>query len=350
LTDPKRRRRRRLFVLVTIAGVLGFGVVGAELVLRVAAPQPPSWLSIYRPHPRLPLFALQQDTSAEVDTGETKWTIVTDANGFRVNATQTTDDSRPVALWLGDSYTFGHGVNHEQSWVGRLAADPERRYRHVNAGVPSYGVIHYRAVLDDLLAQGITPKLVLVVTFVGNDFHDCVWDKNLPVRDGILGNPGGVKVFLKRRFHLYRLLSKLKHSSTVQHRDPYSEVRKQLYSESEWKRDVLLEALPKYRDALAAIAKTCAARGVEVAGVVIPTADAIGPIEGVAPLPGDPRLPVTKALAAFEAAGISATDMTPALVEHSRAEVYFRYDGHLTELGHSLVVKTLRGRCQPLKR
>jgi hypothetical protein len=42
--------------------------------------------------------------------------------------------------------------------------------------------------------------------------------------------------------------------------------------------------------------------------------------------------------------------MTPALVEHSRAEVYFRYDGHLTELGHSLVVKTLRGRCQPLKR
>jgi hypothetical protein len=47
--------------------------------------------------------------------------------------------SAPTALFVGDSYTFGHGVTYEESFVGRLASMRDFPLRVVNLGVQAYG-------------------------------------------------------------------------------------------------------------------------------------------------------------------------------------------------------------------
>lgn len=45
----------------------------------------------------------------------------------------------PTVLFVGDSFTFGHGVTYEESFVGRLAARPDFPWQVVNLGVQAYG-------------------------------------------------------------------------------------------------------------------------------------------------------------------------------------------------------------------
>src|SRR5690606_31285854 len=44
----------------------------------------------------------------------------------------------PAALWLGDSFTFGFGVDDGETFVDRLDAAHAGGLRHVNLGVPGY--------------------------------------------------------------------------------------------------------------------------------------------------------------------------------------------------------------------
>jgi len=49
------------------------------------------------------------------------------------------DPSAPTILFVGDSFTFGHGVTYEESFVGRLASRPDFPWQVVNLGVQGYG-------------------------------------------------------------------------------------------------------------------------------------------------------------------------------------------------------------------
>src|SRR5690606_5372855 len=143
--------------------------------------------------------------------------------GERSRRTHHTDE-RPVVLVLGDSFTFGHGVDYERTFVASLAArEPELRF--VNEGVPGYGPVQYRQLLELALARGTRPRAVFVVLFVGNDFQDCIWSKDLPVYEGVLGARAGVKDLVRRRSHLYRLLARVYHvKSGAAHRSARHEL------------------------------------------------------------------------------------------------------------------------------
>ena len=119
--------------------------------------------------------------------------------------------SHPWTLCLGDSFLFGHGVDHEQSFVGRLQHDHVGDMDYVNAGVPGYGPVQYRRVLEYRLQQGPPPDRLLIATFLGNDFQDCVWNKDLPVTDGILGKRASWTDAVKQHSHLYRLATRVYH-------------------------------------------------------------------------------------------------------------------------------------------
>ena len=67
-------------VLVSIVTI----VIG-ELGVRIVAPQPASWLDVYRRHPALPFYALAPHVERLIDTGETRWTVFTDEHGYRVS-------------------------------------------------------------------------------------------------------------------------------------------------------------------------------------------------------------------------------------------------------------------------
>lgn len=329
--------------LLLSAGTVAAMLPLMEIGVRVVAPQPPSWLDIYRRHPALPFVAIQPNVHATIDTGDARWTVHTDEQGFRVRREGATADGRPVLLWLGDSFTFAYGVDYERSFVGRLAEGS--RYRHVNAAVGGYGPTQYRRTLEYLLEEGLRPQVVLVGVFLGNDFTDPLEDKDLPVQDGIAGNEGGLKSFLKRRFHLYRLAA-----ATIHRLYPYGARRHWKMMElnarvGAWTTGELRGADATFRQEFEQIATICRSQGIELAVLLLPSptmADTIG--KGTTRNPEgtiDETLPLQHALAAFQDLRIRHLDLTPVLAAEPVTETYFYFDGHLTARGNALVTEAV---------
>jgi hypothetical protein len=91
------------------------------------------------------------------------------------------DEATPPAagevpfIALGDSFTFGLGVALEDTFQEQLeAAHP--RLRVYGAGIPGYGPVHARGMLEDLLLV-VQPAAVVYALCEGNDFQDTAWAK-----------------------------------------------------------------------------------------------------------------------------------------------------------------------------
>jgi lysophospholipase L1-like esterase len=88
-----------------------------------------------------------------------------DAWGFR-NA------SVPAAAWavaLGDSQTYGTGVARMSAWPAALQSLAGRDVYSMAFG--GWGQVKEASLLDDALR--LSPELVLVAVYMGNDFADC---------------------------------------------------------------------------------------------------------------------------------------------------------------------------------
>lgn len=322
---------------ITLVGVVSFLIL--EFGVRLLAPQPVSWLSIYRSYGRLPFFTLQPNAHEVVDTGETRWEVWTDANGRRY------DPKAPVrqgatALWLGDSFTFGHGVNYEQTWIGQLDGLEHARHHHVNAGVVAYGPTQYRAVLEDLLPSMPELSLVCVATFLGNDFHDTFWEKDLPMTTGIMDDEGGFMSWIRKSLHSYRLISRVLHALAGKKTGQQFALI-DLYTPENWKQEPLLEAVRLYREAFVGMAEACASHSIPLVVFVIPTPAMIreyrlhGPADSVEV--ADERGTLFRAMSILEGLGLRVVDTTATLAAHDPEALFFRYDGHFTPEGHRIM-------------
>ena len=160
-------------------------------------------------HPRLPFHAISPNQSKQIDAGEGAYQFQSDSNGFRVPVgyQEKADGNKAELLILGDSFGFGQGLSEKHFFVGILRKKTEMRLSNTSAC--AYGPEQYRDILRDRLEAGLIPARILVAFFLGNDFHDCIWDKNRDINNGNLGDPGGLKSWLKRNTHLYRVLSKV---------------------------------------------------------------------------------------------------------------------------------------------
>src|SRR5689334_10703157 len=79
-------------------------------------------------------------------------------------------------LVVGDSQTFGLGVEEDAAFAARLGALTGRPV--VNAGVPTYGPGEYDAVVEEMLARR-RPSTVVYVVNMAND----LFEANRPNRD-----------------------------------------------------------------------------------------------------------------------------------------------------------------------
>ena len=350
-----RRFQHMLFAMLTL-GIIGLTMLAVgELVVRVVAPQPASWLDIYRRDPELPIHAALPNLERLIDTGESQWVIATDERGFRVAPQPAAGEGSPeppmraTVLALGDSFTFGHGVNYEDSFVGQLA-QRERDLRYVNTALPGYGPVQYRQILErELSRNGQDVGLLLVGTFLGNDFHDCIWNKEPPITDGVLGDPGGLKSTIKRSSHLYRLIAKAVHQ-LVPHQNEDSQDLRQVYVASEWQPGGGLQRAGEiYQREFARMAELAQQRGVPMLVIVIPARETLQARRGSLEDPTvDYDLPVKFATEHLQALGIPFIDMTPIFAERRLEDLYFEYDGHLTRFGNELVSQAVEKRIPEL--
>lgn len=333
--------------LLGISFVLTLGL--GECFVRVVTPQPVSWLAIYQPHPELPFFSMLPDQKLHVVTGETDWTVQTDSRGLRVGESPE-PKAQCTALWLGDSFTFGHGVDYEDSFVGRIEANTVG-VGHVNAAVAGYGPNEYRATLESLGSSGLEFEWVFVVSYVGNDFHDTLWEKKADVVDGIIGNKAGLKSFAKRKSHLYRLLSAVYHSLAGGDQDSYRAVSEQLARPSAWQEEFLATAHERYDVAMRGIQEYAVRNGKKLAFVILPTREAAAQYRlaesrsetDAAGNPDEarPMLPVERARSIFEGIGAHYSDLTAVVAATPVEDTFFRFDGHLTPEANRRVAAAL---------
>lgn len=342
-TSPKSRRAINLAARI---GLLLFSLtiagVGSEVAIRFVASQPASWMDVFARRPGLPFFVLAPKLDETVSTGEARWRILTDARGRRIPATAgSKSDAKPATYVLGDSFAFGNGVDYAESFVGLSdAEDPGHRW--INLAVPGLGPLHYRILLEEALDQDPAPQRLLVVTYLGNDFFDCVWNKDVPVRNGIPGDTGGLKSFLKRNSHFYRLCSNLWHAYGGRFADDMDS--KDLYEAAAWEREPLGRAETIYRDEFAKISALCKSRGIDLFACVIPTRRSVAGFAdgGSSPKEDDHldlTLPSRKARAVLEELAIPFVDVSRELADLGAAKAYFAFDGHLTPAGNRIVAR-----------
>ena len=110
-------------------------------------------------------WAYLPNLSKTVNENGHQWPVFTNQDGIRVAAPGTAFDAAlPSILFIGCSFTMGHGLPYEESFVGQFAALPEMPLQVVNLGVQAYGTDQAWLALKKFL-----PKFharIVVYTFI----------------------------------------------------------------------------------------------------------------------------------------------------------------------------------------
>lgn len=339
ITDRRTKRLTRWGCLGVSSAL---ALLVAELALRTCLPQPQSWMHIYRQHPDLPMFGVKANLDATADTGETRWRVQSDSDGLRIMPGNPEPDASEIWL-LGDSFTFGYGVNAEVSFAGRLAEQVSPRLRLRNAAQPGYGPEQELLLLRHLLARGAKPVAVLLVLYAGNDVLDVLVRPQRSVVDGDLTDAKVWRTQIKENLHLYRLAARVYHryGRGTPH---FKHDLRDLMRPAVWQSGMVAEGAQRMQVLLGQISATCQQHDVALHVAVVPAAAAVDRRGGHLPEP-DPELdydlPVRRVVDMCRAVGLECLDLTAALAPLGSKNAYLQFDGHLSAEGHGSVAAAL---------
>jgi hypothetical protein len=274
-------------------------------------------------------------------------------------------------LTLGDSFTFGFGVEAEQTWPKVLERQLRSRVRGgpvevINAGgasgfTPSSYYLFTMRYLDML-----KPDVVVVGLFVGNDIVDELnvrWEQldrsGLPVRAhhdngrGVVNDQGmrvsqdtGIPLRYRlpiiNRSHLLRLVGRALQSRAKAQGDHFGRTYLRNYPPD------IDAALTRVITLFNGLNRALAARQIDFVVLMIPTLPQVQPGVDAGALgyvpPGadiadlDFTKPQKHLIPAFQQNGIVVVDPRPALqsaIQQGR-NLYFKHDGHWTPQGHAV--------------
>lgn len=148
---------RNLILIAVSLLIAGLLIKGADLLVGVLIPQPPLPYGvglIFPPH-----------TVQAYETTDFSYTATT--NGIGLRDREITPAKSPGVVRIaviGDSFTYGWGVTHEQTWcvhLERLLRDAGVNAEVVNAGKPGAGPPYYAEVAHRAIPL-LNPDLVIV--------------------------------------------------------------------------------------------------------------------------------------------------------------------------------------------
>lgn len=90
--------------------------------------------------------------------------------GFRQSSAYDAKGKRKVAM-VGDSFTFGQGVNDQETFIERINMDSELDYTCFNFAIPGYSTDQELLLIQKNILR-FSPEFILVVVFLGNDLFD----------------------------------------------------------------------------------------------------------------------------------------------------------------------------------
>ncbi|MCO5169441.1 MAG: SGNH/GDSL hydrolase family protein [Planctomycetes bacterium] len=346
------RRKKVLFALVALALALALSLLVLEAGLRLL------WTSYYVKEPGMrarPSVTLgwENRPSVEFTYGEPEFVMAVrhDERGFRgpgVPATKPAGGARVLAI--GDSFTYGIGVQEEETYAARLEA-LEPRLQVINAGVQGYGTTQ---ALQLYRERGALDADVVLLGYFWNDLANNVKGPRLGFELGPDGaftytrpthevrDPGpDFKKSPLRGSYAYRFLSdrlkmlkyRLKAAVGAATEDP-----------DLLRPDELDDAWAWQEAALRELKALVTERGARLVVAIIPDQVQVHPDVSVVGLSEhyvdvQPRL-----LALGERLGIPMVDLTPGLRDLAAREgvtLYHRYDRHLNAAGQDAAARLM---------
>lgn len=138
--------RRFFFALATLSFSLVLTLAISEGLLRLLhLPFQSKWSvsedALARFDPELGWsYIPNRSATQEFGHERRKVTMYFDDLGLRVASTRDhADPAAPTVLFVGDSFTFGHGVTYEESFIGQIRSRPDFPLQVINLGVQGYG-------------------------------------------------------------------------------------------------------------------------------------------------------------------------------------------------------------------
>lgn len=323
---------------------------------------------------RIGYHRLSPDFHGTVRSWEVNYQVDTNAIGMRGGALRTRQEVGWRLLGLGDSFTFGVGVDEEHTYLRQLEHLLNHEGRSsaagsvevLNAGVPGYGTVHELRYLERIGLR-YEPDLVLLGFYVANDLSDNA-PQSLRTVQGFLVPQGqvnfvNVKIWLRHHFRTYacvadtlkhqkRLGDILAHVGLVKLADPGMNVRYQavqfylkappaevlaMWQQAEELLVRMRNLLQQHDSRLVVVIipdrisvyERWLERAVRQAGRSIAEFDGAQPHHTLAALCQRHQIPFL--------------DLLPVMRETASQEsgLYFDYDGHWTPAGHRVAAQTI---------
>lgn len=174
---PRRRLRRFAIKMLLLVFGLLFGLVVAELALRIMVPK--SRIDLFRYTTETERYKTMKPNVEGVVYGVT---LKTNELGFRDTPIAPKQPGEYRIVVLGDSFTVCAGVPFDALASARLESLLRSKaqtpgLRVLNLGTAGYSIIEYALVLDEV-AMGLQPDCVIVANYVPNDYQTKTWLNN----------------------------------------------------------------------------------------------------------------------------------------------------------------------------
>ena len=153
------------------------GLVGA-LAIAVLA----DWTTGVFLAPRSRAIAFAPNSKFRHETSEFVYSVETNSVGLRDREVSRKKDGEYRVLAVGDSFTYGWGVELEQSWPKVLEEEMNQsglKSVVLNLGVPKNSTEQYQGVACRA-AEDLEPDLILVGVLQGDDLHQLVGKVDTP--------------------------------------------------------------------------------------------------------------------------------------------------------------------------
>ncbi len=363
---------RRGDLLALLFGIAAAALVGEALLALVWPQRSDVTAGMFEPHPAAG-YRLLPGYENEIRVAEYRTRVRIDAEGMRIpaadaraTAAQQTDGAAAGCrslLAIGDSFTFGVGVDAEEAFPLRLESMLAERTGEPwcarNGGVGGYGPLRSARLLASGQGAAAAPRILVHAVYVGNDLEDSDPETFLrePRIEGgrmIAGRRDVVArtrrwlrihshLFSFLRARLYGLYERTPLAARSQYLDPIA-LR-------DWPERIRETTWPACRGALREIAAWSAARDVRYLVVLVPTKVQVEesawaryrrrwklPEEAF-----DRDHPQRELRAFLDAEGIAAIDLLEGMrsAAANGEHLYYRVDNHWTRDGHRFAARAI---------
>jgi len=107
------------------------------------------------------------------------YNVYTDKNGFRFSGNKIIEDNtKKNAVFFGDSFTYGMGLDYEKTFVG-IIEKSQKEFKILNLGVPGYSPSVFNYQLKKIIKENIIPKKIFFVLDISDVSEEASqWDKS----------------------------------------------------------------------------------------------------------------------------------------------------------------------------